>query len=339
MVNVALLSKWHVHADDYAKQALENKNVTIKVVWDEDPERGEKWAEELGVPFISHLETVLGDPEIDAVVVDAPTNLHKEIILSAAKYKKHIFTEKVLAFTVKDCEEIYEVVKENGIQLMVSLPRLSKDYYLYAQEIVDQNLLGKLTTIRCRLAHNGAVPLEGKATGWLPDHFFNKEECGGGALIDLGAHPIYLTNRIAGPAAAVTARLQNTLGYEVDDNAVAIVEYESGALGIIEAAFVSSGSPFQLELYGTDGTLLIEDNQTRLKSKRLGEEWVIPDALPESHPCPFNQWIGKILDNEPTSISEADVIGLALINEASKMSHEQSRRITIAEIMNKTKQP
>ncbi|WP_408006440.1 Gfo/Idh/MocA family protein [Pseudalkalibacillus sp. A8] len=338
MINVALLSRWHVHADDYANQARQNENVSIKVIWDENTERGERWAKELGVPFTSHLETVLGDSEIDAVIVDAPTNLHKEIILSAAKYKKHIFTEKVLAFTVKDCEEIYEAVKENDLQLMVSLPRLTEDYYLYAQEIVDQGLLGKLTTIRCRLAHNGAVPLDGKATGWLPDHFFNKEECGGGALIDLGAHPIYLTNRLAGPATAVTARLQNTEGHEVDDNAVAIVEYESGALGILETGFVSGGSPFQFELYGTEGTLLIEDNQTRLKSKKLSENWIVPDSLPEPHPSPFNQWVRAILDSELTTISETDAIGLTLINEASKISHEQGRRVTITEIMNKIQQ-
>lgn len=333
MINVAMLSKWHVHAEDYARQANENKNLAIKVVWDEKKDRGEKWAEKLGVPFEKDLEKVLTNPDIDAVIVDTPTNLHKEIIILAAKHKKHIFTEKVLAFTIQDCEEILSVVKENDVKLMVSLPRLTENYYLYAQEILDKGLLGRLTSIRCRLSHDGAVPVEGHPIGWLPEHFFNREECGGGALIDLGAHPIYLTNRLAGPAKAVTARLQQTLGYDVDDNAVALVEYESGALGTIETGFLSTGSPFQLELYGTEGSLLIEDNTIRLKSKQLGREWITPEQLPEALPIAMEQWVNSILSEKEVTITEVDIIGLTLINQAASLSHEQGRRVETAELI------
>lgn len=334
MINVAMLSKWHVHAEDYARQANENTNLAIKVVWDEKKDRGEKWAEKLGVPFEKDLEKVLTNPDIDAVIVDTPTNLHKEIIMLAAKHKKHIFTEKVLAFTIQDCEEILSVVKENDVKLMVSLPRLTENYYLYAQEILDKGLLGRLTSIRCRLSHDGAVPVEGHPIGWLPEHFFNREECGGGALIDLGAHPIYLTNRLAGPAKAVIARLQQTLGYDVDDNAVALVEYESGALGTIETGFLSTGSPFQLELYGTEGSLLIEDNTIRLKSKQLGREWITPEQLPEALPIAMEQWVNSIIGEKEVTITEVDIIGLTLINQAASLSHEQGRRVETAKILN-----
>src|SRR5690606_7683338 len=161
----------------------------------------------------------------------------------AAKNKKHIFSEKVLAFSVQDCKDIYEAVEENHVKFMLSLPRLTEHYYLYAQQILDEGKLGRLTTIRCRLAHDGAIAQEGEKTGWLPERFYHPEQAGGGALIDLGAHPIYLTNRLAGKAVAVQARLQQTNGHDVDDNAVVIVEYETGALGVIEAGFVSAASP------------------------------------------------------------------------------------------------
>lgn len=332
MINVALLSKWHVHAIDYALQANQNKNMTIKAVWDENQERGKKWAQELGVRFEIDLVKVLEDPEIDAVILDSPTNLHKDIISLSAKHKKHVFTEKVLAFTVQDCEEIFSSIKENHVKLMVSLPRLTENYYIYAQEVLDKGLLGKLTSIRCRCAHNGAVSFEGNPKGWLPSHFFNKEECGGGALIDLGAHPIYLTNRLAGPAKTVTARLQQTLGYDVDDNAVVLVEYESGALGTIETSFLSNGSPFQLELFGTEGTLLIEDGKVRLKSKQLGDNWSIPKQLPEAHLMPLDQWVQAIIEAKETTINEIDFRNLTLINQAAILSHEQGRKVEIAEL-------
>jgi predicted dehydrogenase len=336
MINVALLSRWHVHADDYEREIRENEHLSVQLVWDEDIERGRKWAEELGVPFEQDLQSVLANPSIDAIVVNTPTNLHKEIILAAAKNKKHIFTEKVLAFSVKDCEEIFDTVKAQGVNLMVSLPRLTMDYYLYAQKVVDKGWLGKLTMVRCRLAHNGAVPNEGETQGWLPERFFDKELCGGGSLIDLGAHPIYLTNRLAGKAQALHARLQQTNNLGVDDNAVVLLEYESGALGVIETSFLSNGSPFQLELYGTEGTLLIEDEQIRLKSSQLEEgEWINPVDLEPSLPMPLEQWVAIIKDGTVSTITKEDVINLTLINEAAALSHKESRRIELKEIVEK----
>ena len=240
MINVALLSKWHVHAEGYAHQASKIPNLSIKVVWDENPERGSEWAQKLGVPFEQDLDTVLSNPEIDAVIVDTPTNLHKDVIIQAAKYKKHIFSEKVLAFTVEDCEEIFSEIESAGVHFMLSLPQLTSGKYLYAQDVLDRGLIGKLTRIRCRDAHNGAVPFEGHPHGWLPNDFFDKAQTGGGALIDLGAHPIYLTNRLAGPAKSLSACLQSTYGTEVEDNAVVLVEYESGTIGTIETGFVSN---------------------------------------------------------------------------------------------------
>ncbi|HET7628032.1 MAG TPA: Gfo/Idh/MocA family oxidoreductase [Bacillales bacterium] len=333
MIRTALLSRWHVHANDYAKQTQEHPNMEIAVVWDEDEARGRKWAEELGVPFEASLEAVLTDDSIDAVIVETPTNMHKEVILAAANYGKHIFTEKVLAFTTKDCDEIFEAVKTNGVHLMVSLPRLTESYFLYARDALDKGLLGELTFIRCRLAHNGAVPSEQHPNGWLPSHFFNEEQCGGGSLIDLGAHPIYLLNRLAGEAQAVTARLTQVKNDQVDDNAVVLLDYASGALGTIETGFVSARSPFQLELYGTEGALLVEDGKITLKSSRLqGEEIVSGDALPVALPSPHTQWAAAIAEGAEPSITKEDVRNLTRVNEAAALSARENRTVRLQEL-------
>lgn len=334
MINVALLSKWHVHAEDYAKQASENNNLSIQVVWDEDEERGKAWAQRLGVPFELDLQKILADSSIDAVIVNTPTNLHKEVMIAAAKQKKHIFTEKVLALTAQECDEIFTAVEEAGVQLMVSLPRLTEPYYLYAQEVVDKGLVGTVTGMRCRLAHNGAVPTEANPSGWLPPHFFNREQCGGGALVDLGAHPIYLTNRLGGKAKAVTARFQHIKGCEVEDYAIVLVEYESGALGTIETGFLSYGSPFELEVFGTEGTLQIQDDQIRLRSSRIPEEgWVVPDKLPARLNSAMVQWVQAINGEALPSITKEDVRNLTLINEVSAQSNEESRRVEVSEFV------
>ncbi|MBA2176336.1 Gfo/Idh/MocA family oxidoreductase [Halobacillus locisalis] len=334
MIQVALLSKWHVHAVDYAKEATENPSINIKTIWDEDPARGESWAQELGVDFNSDLENVLSDPEIDAFIVSTPTNLHTDVIRSAANHGKHIFTEKVLAFSTRECEEIFKDIEESGVQFMISLPRLTKDYYLYAQQVVDQALLGSVTMMRCRVAHNGAVPTEKNQNGWLPDRFYNEEQCGGGALIDLGAHPIYLANRLMGKPEAISSRLPQMRGLGVDDQAVALLDYASGAMAVLETSFVSTGSPFQLELYGTQGTLLIEDDTIRLKSSKLdSDDWTQPENVPEDLPMPMEQWASAIEQNQPVSITKEDAYLLTLVNEAAALSHKEGRRVDVKEFV------
>jgi|SRR5690625_149067 len=329
MIKVALLSRWHVHADDYARDIQVNDDISISLVWDEDPKRGENWASELNVPFEKDLQKVLSNPDIDAVVVNTPTSMHKEVMISAAKHKKHIFTEKVLAFTVAESEEIYEAVEDAGVKLIVSLPRLTDNNYVYAQKAIDEGWLGELTTIRCRFAHNGAVATGNNPVGWLPERFFNKDQAGGGAMIDLGAHPIYLVNRFAGKPRAVYARLEQYTS-KVDDNSAILVDYDSGVLGIIETSFVSHGSPFQLELYGTEGSLLISENEVQVNSRHVnqGKSTMMEQELP-TLPLPMVQWISAIQSGSIPTIRKEDVINLTLVNQVAFKSHEEGRRIEL----------
>ncbi|RDW15425.1 Gfo/Idh/MocA family protein [Oceanobacillus chungangensis] len=332
MINVALLSRWHVHADDYAREAEANEQLNIVQVWDEDPERGELWADELGVPFEKDLDAVLSNTDIDAVIVTTPTSMHKEVIVGAAKHKKHIFTEKVLAFTIEDSKEILNTVEKNDVKMMVSLPRLTESDYLYANQAIEKGWLGELTMIRCRLAHNGGVVAGDAEQGWLPERFYDKEKTGGGSLIDLGAHPIYLTNRLAGPVQAVYARLQPQTSMDVDDSAAVIVEYNSGAIGIIETGFLSHGSPFQLELYGTEGTIMLKDGDASLNSIHVNNnQWVKLEENWEVTPTPMEQWVSAINSNTLPVITTEDVLNLTLVNQAAALSNSERKRVEIRE--------
>ena len=324
-MNIALLSRWHVHADDYANDVKAHPELQIALVWDEEEARGEEWANELGVPFEKELKKVLENPDIDAVVVTTPTNLHKEVIIAAANHQKHIFSEKVLAFTVEDCEEIYEAIERNHVKFMLSLPKLTDPAYLFAQQALDEGKIGQLTTIRCRMAHNGAIGQNNERTGWLPERFYNEEQTGGGALIDLGAHPIYLLNRLAGGALALQAKLQATKGLGVDDQAVVLIEYESGALGIVETSFISAQSPFQLELYGTEGSIMIEDQHIC---------YHFGDGLKEAKDIqrietPIEQWVKEINDGITPTITKDDIINLTRINELAIKSNKENKRVEI----------
>lgn len=121
MIRIGKISYWHVHAWDYTKQAQEHPDAQIVAVWDENPERGKKAAEQQGVPFFESLDEML-QSDIDAVIVDAPTSMHREVMLKAAAAGKHIFTEKVVAATLQEVNDIMNAVNENQVKLTVSLP-------------------------------------------------------------------------------------------------------------------------------------------------------------------------------------------------------------------------
>ena len=108
---------------------------------------------------------MLAQKDIDAVIVDAPTRDHQDVITAAARAGKHIFTEKVIASTVKEVNTILAEVREQGVKMTVSLPRLNDGYTLTIQDVLQQGLLGKVTYVRVRLSHNGAI------ADWLPQHF------------------------------------------------------------------------------------------------------------------------------------------------------------------------
>lgn len=325
-----MLSKWHVHAGDYARQAQENDQLEIRAVWDELPNRGREWAAELGVPFVEDLDTLLSNPSIDAVIVDTPTNIHTDVIVRAAAHGKHIFSEKVLALTTEEVERIFQAVDAAGVKLMLSLPRLCDPYYLYAQNAVDEGLLGQVSYVRCRIAHNGALPFEGHPYGWLPAHFFDPVQCGGGALIDLGAHPIYLTNRLGGKPTSVSATFSHFLGHDVEDNAVVTVTYDSGAIGVIESGFVSVGSPFVIEVQGTEGTLFVEETAVRIRSRKLGEGWQTPE-LPARAASAMEQWVDEMTSGQEPRIKREDMWWLTRVNEAAKSSADNGQRVTIVD--------
>jgi 1,5-anhydro-D-fructose reductase (1,5-anhydro-D-mannitol-forming) len=331
VIKVAVLSFWHVHAVDYSKQAHEHPGTQLVAVWDELPERGKKEAAERGLLFYESLDELLANPDIDAVIINVPTDRHSEIMVAAANARKHIFTEKVLAPKVSEANAILAVVKANGVKLTVSLPRLNDSYTLAIQDLLKQNLFGELTQVRVRLSHNGAT------AGWLPEHFYNLEQCGGGALIDLGCHPMYLTRLFLGLPESVSANYGYVTGKEVEDNAVAILQYPNGALGIVEAGFVNDHSPFSIELHGTKGSLFYGTPDSKLiyrssLTPELAKKWIEVE-LPAPAQSAFEQWVEHIELGTIATVNLELALDLTKLMEAANTSVKLKRTVSLNELI------
>ncbi|MFJ9033096.1 Gfo/Idh/MocA family protein [Streptomyces sp. NPDC102274] len=303
-LRLAILSFWHVHARDYTRQAREHPDTEITAVWDEDPARGRGWADELGVHFHPDLGGLLARDDVDAAVVTCPTTAHREVITAAAAAGKHIFTEKVLAPTPAECAEISAAAEKSGVALMLALPRLYEGYTAAVRQVLAAGELGRLTLVRVRLAHGGAVE------GWLPEHFYDPAATGGGALIDLGCHPMYLARLFLGRMPeTVTATFGHVTERAVDDNAVAVLRCADGALAVVEASFTTPVSPFSIELHGTEGSLVYGTPEPRLLLRRTGGDWrELP--VPQATGTPFDHFVRHVI--EGTRDEENLALGLDL---------------------------
>lgn len=287
MLNVAMLSKWHVHAAGYARELMAMDDVRVTCIWDEDAERGAEWARELGVAFEPDLDALLRRPDVDAVAVDCPTAMHLEVMIAAARAGKHIFTEKVLALTVRECDEIARAIEESGVKFCISFPQRCWGRNKYIKQLIDEGTLGKVTVLRVRNAHDGSL------RDWLPDYWYDRDMTGGGAMMDLGAHPMYLASWMMGRPRRIQSMFNNITDRAVEDNSVCTIEFENGAIVISETSLVAPMNPNMFEVYGTKGVVICQDQS--IKVRLAGQDDFFTPELPEDDTAPIRQWVEGIL--------------------------------------------
>ncbi|HLV81897.1 MAG TPA: Gfo/Idh/MocA family oxidoreductase [Chthonomonadaceae bacterium] len=331
---IALLSMAHVHARGYADQVASMPECQIIALWDEDPERGQAEAEKRGVPFTTDLSGVLAQSAVEAVVVNAPTALHKEIFLAAADAGKHIFTEKSLTITLEDATEVVNAVEAAGIKFMISLPARTRPEILFAKKALDEGLLGEVTLMRARIAHMAALDrwFSG-GSAWFGD----EAQAGGGAFFDLGCHRVDIMRWFLGEPASVVAQMGNFSGaYDIDDNMVAVVTFQSKAIGILDVSWVQRSGPNPLEIYGTAGYLGIEAAPNGPRIQLISSQvtcgdiqgYVVPSSLPPAQPSPLQQWVAAIREGTPPAITIKDGWNLVQMLEGCYTAGRNGHEVT-----------
>ena len=287
VIGVGITGFWHVHAGDYARDATQHPGTAVVTGWDADPGLAAEGTAGLGIDRAESLDALLADPRVDAITVTTATADHTAVISRAIAAGKHVFTEKLLAPTVLECEALVAQARDAGVALVVSLPRLSEPEVVAASALIDGGELGTVTYARVRMAHDGWLG------GWLPERFADPVAAIGGAFADLGCHPAYLVQRFLGARPArVSASYGRVTSRAVEDNAVVVAEYADGALGVAEASFVTTPGAFAFEVRGTEASLLLGFGREELIAKggRFGDRWtVVPTE--ERGQRPFDLWV------------------------------------------------
>jgi predicted dehydrogenase len=198
---------------------------------------------------------LVADERIGLFDNGGPNALHAEPTIAAAEAGKHVVCEKPLGRDAGESYEIWRRVEATGVKHLCAFNYRFVPASRLARELIEAGELGEIRHFRGRdLQDWGDDPS-------LDTWRFSADEAGSGALGDLGAHVVDLARFLVGEIASVSGFAKTFLaGRAVDDAVEAAVEFESGAVGTIEATRFALGrrNAFQWEVNGSKGSLAFD---------------------------------------------------------------------------------
>ncbi len=247
------------HAD--AIKALPNGK--LAAVFDQVEERAKSFAEKHGAKAYKSLEEFLSAPDVDVVTIGTPSGSHMEPVVAAAEHGKHVICEKPLEVTLERIDKMIEAHDKAGTKLGGVFNSRYEPVNQMLKETISSGRLAKITY------GAGYIPWYRTqeyydSGGWRGTWKFD----GGGALMNQGTHTVDLLQWLMGSPVKRVSAFTALLGHkdiEVEDTAVAAIEFANGALGVLfGTTALYPGMSSRVEIGGTAGTIISESNCLRV---------------------------------------------------------------------------
>ena len=262
-------------ADFHARAIEAMKGGYLACVYSRSKSNADRVAKAFNCASYQDYEAFLSHPGLDIVTIATPSGAHLEPCVQAADAGKHIICEKPLEVTLERVDRMIRVCKKNKVMLAGIFPRRFSEATAVFKKTVDSGRLGKITLADAYVKWFRTQEYydSGDWRGtWLLD--------GGGALMNQSIHTIDLLYYLAGDVNSVCAYADRTIHkrIETEDNAVAIVKFKSGALGVIEGStscFSPTGHPAEVHLCGSEGSIFMRDESFTVwdfKKKRASDK-------------------------------------------------------------------
>ncbi len=258
VIGCGVIAPWHVGAIEAAEGAK------LVAVCDCVPEKAEKLARD-GVRAYIDYRDLLADSEVDAVTICTPSGIHSEIAVEAARAGKHVLSEKPMDVSVGAMDGMIRACRQSGVKLEVIFQRRASQLWNRVSRTVQSGKLGRMLIGDAYLKYHRGQEYYDSADWrgtWALD--------GGGALMNQGVHMLDVLLWTMGPVESVFAYADNLVrNIEVEDTAVAVVKFKSGALGVIEGTtVVTPPMEHRMEFHGELGMI-------RIEGERI-VEWSVP---------------------------------------------------------------
>lgn len=256
-MNIAFVSAAHIHTKDFIGNVLKAKDGRkVAGIWDDDVDRGRRYAEMAGAPFVADLPALLKDSTIDGFVICAENTRHLPLLRQVLPVGKPVFCEKPLVTNVADLQEVRALQTKHETPLFCGYYQVFEGHLQAIAKMISDGIVGKVTRIRYRTAHHAAYGrwFDNPDLRWFHDPALS----GGGAFMDMGTHALHLVRTLFGPVSEVWAEIGNHSGVypTVDDFGIAQLRFASGVLGTVEAAWTQTGGIVEgLEVVGSEKTI------------------------------------------------------------------------------------
>lgn len=230
-LGVALVGLGSYSTYELAPALLETKNCYLAGIVTGTPAKEKTWAEKYNIPQkniynYQNFDSISSNAEIDIIYVVLPVSMHKEYTIRAAQAGKHVITEKPMAVSSKDCQEMIDACKKLRRKLSVGYRLHFEPYTQEMMRLGQQKIYGKLKQLECT---NGFV-YTGDPNQWR----LKKALAGGGGLYDMGVYCIQGARYVTGEEPIyVTAREEKTrpdFFKEVDETVFFDLEFPSGCI-------------------------------------------------------------------------------------------------------------
>ncbi|PYX35930.1 MAG: dehydrogenase [Acidobacteria bacterium] len=242
----------------HARAACAIPGVSIAAVYGTNASKVGRLCQAYGGTPYHDLDTFLKHRPMEFVAIGSPSGLHAAHGIAAAHRGLHVLTEKPIDISTQRAEELIQAAQQAGVKLGVIFQDRCKSEIQRLKQWVDGGILGKILLVDARVKW------------YRPPQYYGDSKWrgtlkldGGGALINQAVHTIDLLLWLFGDVVRVQARIATALhAIEGEDTAVALLEFATGPLGVLQAATSAfPGFPRRLEITGVEGTVTLEHDR------------------------------------------------------------------------------
>jgi predicted dehydrogenase len=283
----------------------------VVAIGSRDPERGRLVAERHGIERVhGSYDALLADPDVDAVYIPLPNQLHPEWTMAAARAGKHVLCEKPLAMSAAEAESMIEVCEAEGVRLMEAFMYRLHPSWVAVRELVAAGRIGRLTAVHSWFSYFNDDPA----------NIRNIRSVGGGALYDIGCYQVNLSRMLFGDEPIdVQAVITRDPTSGVDIVTSAMLTFPDGIATFTCSTRLESDQ--QVHVYGSAGRISIgipfnipPDRPSHVFVTAGGDPPVAPDTevltfeTADPYAVEAEAFATAILDGLPTPVAPTDAV-------------------------------
>jgi predicted dehydrogenase len=349
LVNIGIvgLGRWARVLTNAAKQS---KKLNIIAGHSRSVENRQSFSEEFNIKTYDTIEEMLGNPNIEGVIITVPNEQHYPVAEKIAAAGKHVYTEKPISNTLEDGLRMERLQQKHDIVMVVGhSARLLKGVTII-KKFIDSEEIGRLCFVESNFSNERALTLSPDTWRWY------RKRAPGGPLSQLAIHQFNILHYLGGEIDSVSsiASKLSPVGAEVDDQSMTTIKFKNGALGYVGSSWTSPGI-FSVRAFCQNGLIHHELDFS---------SWDNPDNLHKSSSLYIQRGIDGFGLKEELSIPPGNMfldeleifaaacrskkidqltahdgnVAVAVVMAALKSIDESGRLISVENTLNKAKQ-